>query len=70
MAQTMAEGDGFGALDLRGTASRRRRERTMKAIFFAAAAFCVVLSVLIVASVAGGFIQFLSKVEFGTLWSS
>jgi phosphate transport system permease protein len=69
VAQTVAEGS-FGEIDLRGTASRRRRERTMKAIFFAAAAFCILLSVLIVASVAGGAIQFLSKVEFGTLWSS
>jgi phosphate transport system permease protein len=42
----------------------------MKAVFFAAAFLCIVLSLAIVASLAGGAVQFLGKVEFGTLWSS
>ena len=70
MAQTVASGGGAGAIDLRGTPSRRRRERRMKTLFFAAAFLCIVLSIAIVASLAGGAVQFLGKVEFGTLWSS
>ena len=41
----------------------------MKAIFFAAAFLCVVLSLAIVVSLAGGAVDFLSKVDLGTLWS-
>jgi phosphate transport system permease protein len=42
----------------------------MKAIFFAAAALCIVLSLAIVASVAGGTVEFLRRVELDTLWTS
>jgi phosphate transport system permease protein len=42
----------------------------MKGVFLAAAVLCVVLSAAIVASLAGGAVQFLSKVEFETLWAS
>jgi phosphate transport system permease protein len=70
VAQAVAGGGGVGAIDLRGTPARRRRERRMKAVFFVAAFLCIVLSVAIVASLAGGAVEFLSKVEFGTLWSS
>jgi phosphate transport system permease protein len=41
----------------------------MRGLFFSAAFLAVVISVAIVASLAGGALQFLSKVEFGTLWS-
>ena len=41
----------------------------MKAIFFATALLCVVLSLAIVSSLAGGAIDFLSKVDLSTLWS-
>jgi phosphate transport system permease protein len=57
------------AIDLRGTPARRRRERRMKGIFFAAALLCVVLSIAIVGSLAGGAVDFLTKVDPGTLWS-
>ena len=66
MAQTAADS---GMIDLHGTPSRRRRERSMKAIFFATAFLCVVLSLTIVVSLAGGAIDFLSKVDLHTLWS-
>jgi phosphate transport system permease protein len=41
----------------------------MKAIFFATALLCVMLSLAIVSSLAGGAIDFLSKVDLSTLWS-
>jgi phosphate transport system permease protein len=41
----------------------------MRGLFFSAAFLAVVISVAIVASLAGGAMQFLSKVDFGTLWS-
>ncbi|MGH2641562.1 MAG: phosphate ABC transporter permease subunit PstC [Actinomycetota bacterium] len=66
MAQIAAE---HGRIDLHGTPSRHRRERIMKAIFFTAAFLCVVLSLAIVVSLAGGAVDFLSKVDLGTLWS-
>jgi phosphate transport system permease protein len=66
VAQTVAS----GAIDLRGTPARRRRERRMRWIFFAAAILCIGLSVAIVLSVAGGTIEFLRKVDLGTLWTS
>lgn len=60
----------MGAIDLRGTPSRRRRERRMKTVFFVAALLCVALSVAIVASLAGGAIEFLTEVDLRSLWSS
>ena len=56
--------------DLAGARSRHRRERTMRALFFAAALFSVLISIGIVASLTGGAIDFLSKVDLSTLWSS
>lgn len=41
----------------------------MRGLFFAAAFLSVVISVAIVASLAGGAIDFLTKVELSTLWS-
>src|SRR5262245_13271643 len=41
----------------------------MRAVFFSAAFLCIVLSIAIVASVFGGAIEFLTKVDWGTLWS-
>jgi phosphate transport system permease protein len=70
VAQSVASGGGVASIDLRGTPSRRRRERRMKSIFFAAAFLCIVISVAIVASLAGGAVQFLGKVDFGTLLSA
>jgi phosphate transport system permease protein len=69
VAQAVVGGGGSGAIDLRGAPARRRRERRMKAIFFAAALLCVLLSLAIIASLAGGAVDFLTKVEFHTLWA-
>jgi phosphate transport system permease protein len=55
---------------LRGDAARHRRERAMRGIFFGAAALCILISVAIIASLAGGAAEFLNKVDFSTLWSS
>jgi phosphate transport system permease protein len=41
----------------------------MRGLFFSAALLAIVISVAIVVSLAGGAIDFLSKVEPGTLWS-
>ena len=41
----------------------------MRGLFFAAAFLSVVISVAIVASLAGGAIDFLSKVDLGALWT-
>lgn len=54
---------------LRGDLRRLRRERIMRGIFFAAAAFSVVITVAIILSLAGGAVDFLSKVQLSTLWS-
>jgi phosphate transport system permease protein len=42
----------------------------MRALFFAAALFSVLISIGIVASLTGGAIDFLSKVDLSALWSS
>jgi phosphate transport system permease protein len=69
MAQTAAPIPRLTLADLQGARARHRRERMMRGLFFSAAFLAVVISVAIVASLAGGALQFLSKVEFGTLWS-
>jgi len=71
MAQA-AGGSGTGRLtlaDLAGARARHRRERGMRGLFFAAAFLSVVISVAIVASLAGGAFDFLSRVEISKLWS-
>ena len=54
---------------LGGSQARHRKERSMRAVFFVAAFFSVVISIAIVASLAGGALDFLRKVELSTLWS-
>jgi phosphate transport system permease protein len=54
---------------LRGDARRLRRERVMRGLFFSAAFFSVVITVSIILSLAGGALDFLSKVEVSSLWS-
>ena len=54
---------------LRGDARRLRRERVMRGLFFSAAFLSVVITVAIILSLAGGALDFLSKVELSTLWS-
>jgi phosphate transport system permease protein len=68
MAQAVIEGS--VTLDaLRGDVRRLRRERVMRGLFFATAAFSVVITVSIILSLAGGAADFLSKVQLSTLWS-
>ncbi len=69
MGQIVAPSRGLTLTDLRGARARHRRERRMRALFFSAAFLSVVISVAIVASLAGGAFDFLRKVDPGTLWS-
>jgi phosphate transport system permease protein len=55
--------------DLRGNARRLRRERVMRGLFFSAASLSVLITVAIILSLAGGALDFLSKVDLSSLWS-
>ena len=55
--------------DLRGSRSRRRRENTVRALFFGAATVSVVISALIILSLAGEAWTFISQVDHGNLLS-
>jgi phosphate transport system permease protein len=55
--------------DLRGTDRRRRKEAAIRALFFAAAAISIVISALIVASLASNAIGFLRKIDLSWLWA-
>jgi phosphate transport system permease protein len=55
--------------DLQGSASRHSRERVVRGIFFTAAAGSLLVSVFIVASLFGGAIDFLSRIELSSLWA-
>lgn len=55
--------------DLRGNAKRLRRERVMRGLFFSAASLSVLITVAIILSLAGGALDFLSKVDLSALWS-
>jgi phosphate transport system permease protein len=55
--------------DLAGSTRRHRRERVVRSLFRAAALFSVVISVAIVLSLAGGALEFLRRVDPGTLIS-
>ena len=54
---------------LAGSASRHRRERLVRAIFFSAAAFSVIVSVAIVASLIGRALTFIGNVDLAALWA-
>lgn len=56
--------------ELRGRPSRHRRERLVQALLFLAAGITVLISLAIVASLAGGAVRFLSKVQLGSLLSA
>jgi phosphate transport system permease protein len=56
---------------LRGDRRRRRRERTIRYFFFSAAALSIVISSLIVLSLASGAFDFLTKIDgLGDLWNA
>ena len=58
-------------LDLmRGNSRRRRKEAVVRAVFAAAALLGLVISLLIVAALAGETIRWLMAIDLGWLWSS
>ncbi|MEX2202822.1 MAG: phosphate ABC transporter permease subunit PstC [Actinomycetota bacterium] len=65
----MAGGGAIGIETLRGSAGRRRREGAIRWLFFSAAAFSIVVSLLIVTSLLDGTVDFLSKAPLSTLWN-
>jgi phosphate transport system permease protein len=54
--------------DMAGPPSRRRKERLIRALFRAAAVVSLVISALIVVSLAGKAVEFLTTVPLGALW--
>jgi phosphate transport system permease protein len=56
--------------DLRGSASRLRRERLIRAVFFAAASVSIAVSAAIVYSLVREAWTFASQVAWSTVWSS
>jgi phosphate transport system permease protein len=56
-----------GLPDLRGSRARRRRELGVHAVLGGAALISVVISVLIVLSLAGGALDFITQINFGQL---
>jgi phosphate transport system permease protein len=55
--------------DLRGSATRRRKESLIRRAFLATAVLSVVINALIVLSLFDGTVDFLGRVELSTLWS-
>jgi phosphate transport system permease protein len=55
---------------LRGNPARRRKEKIIQQLFLGAAAISIVISALIVISLAGRAIAFITSVDLGTLWSN
>jgi phosphate transport system permease protein len=55
---------------LSGDPSRRRREALIGRLLFSAAAFSVLVSAAIVLSLIGNAVDFIGKIDLGTLWSS
>lgn len=69
MAQASAGPTGpvIGVPDLQGSPKRARKERYIRALFFLSAALSVVISVLIVGSLFGEALTFLTNVEWSSL---
>jgi phosphate transport system permease protein len=55
--------------DLSGNRARRRKETTIRNLFRAAAVLSILVSALIILSLAGEAISFLSKVDLGAMWT-
>jgi len=55
--------------DLRGSARRMRAEHTMRVLLLAAALVSIVISALIILSLAGEAWRFISQVEWASLWT-
>lgn len=54
---------------MRGSRKRRRKERLVRGLFFAAAVLGLVISVAIVLALAGEAIRWLSAIDLGWLWT-
>jgi phosphate transport system permease protein len=65
MTQAAVTDPGF----LRGSPSRRRRERTVRYVFLSSAILTVVISALIVVSLFGGAVQFITQIELEQLFA-
>ncbi len=59
----------LAAIDLSGNPGRHRKERAVRALFFSAAAFSVVISAAIVTSLVGRAVSFAIDVSPSALWS-
>lgn len=70
MAQASSVRSPVDLAGLSGNKRRHRKEAVIRGIFFSAAALSVVISVAIVASLAGKALQFITEVDLGALWSS
>ena len=54
---------------MRGDPRRRRKERFVRAAFFAAAALSLLISIAIVMALAGEAIRWLMAIDLGWLWA-
>lgn len=64
----IGQASGGTVIDLSGDVRRRRRERFVKAIFFAAATFSILISLAIVLALAGKAWAFLTSIELNHLF--
>ena len=55
---------------LRGSRARQRKERIIQRLFFGAAVISILISALIVISLAGRAIAFITNVDLGALWTN
>src|SRR3990172_10896556 len=65
----IAKTPGGTIIDLSGDIRRRRRERLVKAVFFAAATFSILISLAIVLALVGKASSFVSSIELNQLWA-
>lgn len=69
MAQPVAETEPFSLASLSGESRRARKERIIRALFLGTAALSIVISGLIVVSLARETFTFVAQVDLSALWS-
>ncbi|MEX0789443.1 MAG: phosphate ABC transporter permease subunit PstC [Actinomycetota bacterium] len=69
MAQRAADSEPFSLASLAGESRRDRKERIIRALFLGTAALSIVISALIVFSLARETFTFVTQVDLGALWS-
>lgn len=69
MAQRSVDGSSFTLADLRGERRRMRKEAVIKTVFLGTAALSIVISALIVFSLARETFTFVTQVDASSLWS-